>query len=129
LGDVQLLYLSLCQLPLPCCQSGLLVPQTGFPTIGVKLTGQDLGADILQSFSLLVEVGLTTLEGGLTGAQDLELAIECDGVQLFLLQQSSLPLQQLPLQLFHISRPLVDLACAHGEAVLLLDDGTGPGLG
>jgi hypothetical protein len=42
---------------------------------------------VLQGFALPVEVGLTTLEGGLVGAQDLELTTECDVVQLFLLQQ------------------------------------------
>jgi hypothetical protein len=62
------------------------------------------------------------LEGGLTGAQDLKLAMEGDVVQLF-------RLLQLPLQLLHISRPLVDLACMHGEFLLLLDDGAGLGLG
>jgi hypothetical protein len=80
LGDGQLLHLSL-----PCHQSSLLVPQTGLSTIGVELTGQDLGTAVLQSFPLPVEVGLMTLEGGLTGAQDLGLATECDVVQLFLL--------------------------------------------
>jgi hypothetical protein len=49
-----------------------------------------MGAGILQSFLLPVEVGLTTLEGGLTGTQDLELTTKCDVVQL-------LPLLQLPL--------------------------------
>jgi hypothetical protein len=47
LGDGQLLHQSLRQLPLLCRQSGLLVPQTGLLTIGVELTGQDLGAGVL----------------------------------------------------------------------------------
>jgi hypothetical protein len=51
-----------------------------------------------------------------------------DVVQLFPLQQLSLLLLQLPLQLFHLSRPLVDLACTHGEVLPLLDDGAGPSL-
>jgi hypothetical protein len=83
LGDGQLLHLSLCQLPLLHRQSGLLVPQTGLLTIGVKLIGQDLGVGFLQSFPLPVEVGLTMLECGLAGAQDLELTTERDVVQLF----------------------------------------------
>jgi hypothetical protein len=36
---------------------------------------------------------------------------------------------QLPLQLFQLPCPLVDLAHAHGKALLLLDDGAGLGLG
>jgi hypothetical protein len=70
MGDDQLLHLPLCQWPLPGRQSGLLVPQTGLPTIGVELAGQDLGTSILQSFPLLFWVGLTTLEAGLVDAQD-----------------------------------------------------------
>jgi hypothetical protein len=62
------------------------------------------------------------VEAGLVGTQSLELAAERDLVQL-------LPLQQLPLQLFHLTRPLVDLACARGKVLLLLDDDVGPGLG
>jgi hypothetical protein len=123
LGDDQLLHLSL-----PCHQSDLLVPHTGLPTISVELPGQDIGVGVLQSFSLLVEVGLMTLKSGLVGAEDLEVVTECDVVQLFPLQQPPLPLQQLPLQLFHIPCPLVDLACVHGEVIILLDDDTGPGL-
>jgi hypothetical protein len=68
LGDDQLMYLPLHQLPLPHRQSGLVVPQIGLPTISVELTGQDLGVGILQSFTLLVKVALTTVEGGLAGA-------------------------------------------------------------
>jgi hypothetical protein len=83
---------------------------------------------VLQRFPLSVEVGLTTLEPGLMGAQDLKLATKGDVVQLFPLQQLSLPLLQLPLQPFYISHSLVDLACAHGEVLLFLDDGVGPGL-
>jgi hypothetical protein len=37
LGDGQLLHLLPHQLPLPGHQSGLLIPQTGLPTIGVEL--------------------------------------------------------------------------------------------
>ncbi len=62
------------------------------------------------------------VEGGLTGAQDLKLVMEHVVIQLLLLQQS-------PLQLLHISRPLVDLACVRDKVLLLLDDGAGPGLG
>jgi hypothetical protein len=83
LGLNQLLHLLLHRLSFPCHQSGLMVPQTGLPTIGVKLVGQDLDAGILQSFPLPVKVGLTTLEVGLTGAQDHKLATECDVIQLF----------------------------------------------
>jgi hypothetical protein len=78
LGSGQLLHLPLHQLPLPGHQSGLLVPQAGLPAIGVELTGQDLGTGVLQSFLLPLEVGLTTLEAGLAGAQDLKLAAEGD---------------------------------------------------
>jgi hypothetical protein len=76
---------------------------------------------VLQSFLLPLEVGLTAVEAGLTSAQGLELTPEGDFVQL-------LPLLQQPLQLFHLPRPLVDLACAHSKVLLRLDDGTGPGL-
>jgi hypothetical protein len=73
-----------------------------------------------------------TLKVGLTGAQDLELMAEGDVVQLFLLLQLPLPLLQLPLsllqQLLHLPRPLVDLACAQDEVLLLLDNGASPGL-
>jgi hypothetical protein len=120
LDDGQLLHLPLCQLPLPRCQSSLQVPRTGLPAISVELVGQDLGVGVSQSFPLLVKVDLVTVEGGLASAQDLKLATERDVVQL-------LPLQQLPLQLLHISRRLVDLARARDE-VLLLDDGASPGL-
>jgi hypothetical protein len=47
LGDDQLLHLPLHQLPLPGCQSGLLVHQAGLPAIGVELPGQDLGTGVL----------------------------------------------------------------------------------
>jgi hypothetical protein len=90
LGDDQLLHLPLCQLPLPGRQSGLLVPQPGILGIRVELTGQDLGTGILQSFLLLLKVGLMLVEEGLVGAQGLELAPEGDVVQL-------LPLLQQPL--------------------------------
>jgi hypothetical protein len=56
------------------------------------------------------------------GTQSLKLAAERDIIQLLLLQQ-------LPLQLFHLTRPLVDLACARSKFLLLLDDDIGPGLG
>jgi hypothetical protein len=69
------------------------------------------------------------LEGGLTGAQDFKLVMECNVVQLFPHQQSLLPLQQRPFQLLHITRPLVDLAHIHGKVLLLLDDDVSPGLG
>jgi hypothetical protein len=90
LGDDQLMHLPLCQLPLPGRQSGLLVPQPGILGIRVELTGQDLGTGILQSFLLLLKVGLMLVEEGLVGAQGLELAPEGDVVQL-------LPLLQQPL--------------------------------
>jgi hypothetical protein len=78
LSNSQLLHL-----PLSGRQSGLLVPRTSLPTIGVKLVGQDLGTGILQSFLLPFEVGITTIEAGLMGTQDLELAAEGDVIQLF----------------------------------------------
>jgi hypothetical protein len=62
------------------------------------------------------------VEASLAGAQDLELSLEGDVVQL-------LPLLLQPLQLFHLPLPLVDLACAHSKVLLLLGDGTGPSLG
>jgi hypothetical protein len=51
------------------------------------------------------------VEVGLAGAQDLKLVTERDVVQLL-----------------HISHPLVDLAHACNEVLLLLDVGTGTGL-
>jgi hypothetical protein len=71
-GDSQLLHLLLHELSLPRHQASLLVPQIGLPTISIELIG----------FPLYVKVGLTMVEGGLTGAQDLMLAMECDVVQL-----------------------------------------------
>jgi hypothetical protein len=71
---------------------------------------------------LPVKLGLTSVEAGLVGTQSLELTAERDLVQLLLLQQ-------LPVQLFHLTRPLVDLACARGKVLLLLDDDVGPSLG
>jgi hypothetical protein len=68
----------------------LLVPQPGIPGFRVKLTGQDLGTGVLQSFLHPLKVGLTTVEAGLMGAQGLELTPEGDVVQL-------LPLLQQPL--------------------------------
>jgi hypothetical protein len=75
-------------------------------------------------------------KAGLAGAQDLELTTEGDVVQLLPLLQLPLPLLQLPLlllqlplQLLHLPRPLVDPTFAHGEVLLLLDDGAGPSLG
>jgi hypothetical protein len=65
----------------------LLVSQPGIPGIRVELTGQDLGTNVLQSLLLSFEVGLTTVEAGLVGAQDLELSPEGDGVQLLPLLQ------------------------------------------
>jgi hypothetical protein len=121
-GDGQLLHLLLHQLSLPRRQSGLLVPQTSLPGISIELASQDLDADVLESFTLPVKLGLASLETGLVGTQSLELAVERDPVQL-------LPLQQPPLQFFHLSRPLVDLARARGEILLLLDDDGGAGLG
>jgi hypothetical protein len=121
-GDGQVLHLPLHQLPLQCRQSSLLVPQTGLLGFSVELADQDLGTGVLQTFTLPVKLGLATVEAGLAGTQSLKLATERDIVQL-------LPLQQLPLQLFHLTRPLVDLACAHGKVLLLLDDDVGPGLG
>jgi hypothetical protein len=99
----------------------LLVPQPGIPGICVELTGQDLGTGVLQSFLLLLEVGLTAVEASLTGAQNLKLSPEGDVVQL-------LPLLQQPLQLFHLPLLLVDLACTHSKVLLLLGDGAGPSL-
>jgi hypothetical protein len=77
---------------------------------------------ILQNFPLSLEFGITTFEAGLAGAQDLELPAEGDVIYL-------LPLLQLPLQLIHLPRPLVDLMCTHDEVLLLLDDGVNPSLG
>jgi hypothetical protein len=77
---------------------------------------------VLQSFLLLLEVGLTMVKVGLVGAQGLELAPEGDVVQL-------LPLLQQPLQLFHLPHLLVDLAYAHSKVLLPLDDGAGRGHG
>jgi hypothetical protein len=121
-GDGQLLHLPLRQLPLPCRQSSLLVPQTSLPGVSIKLASQDLDTGVLQTFMLPVKLGLAPVEAGLTGTQSLELAVERDLIQL-------LTLQQPPLQLFHLARPLVDLACAHGKILLLLDDDGGAGLG
>jgi hypothetical protein len=121
-GDGQLQHLPLRQLPLPRRQSGLLVPQTSLPGISIELASQDLDAGVLQSFTLPVKLGLASVEAGLTGTQSLELAAERDPIQL-------LPLQQPPLKFFHLSRPLVDLACARGEILLLLDDDSGAGFG
>jgi hypothetical protein len=121
-GDGQLLHLPLHQLQLPCYQSSLLIPQTGVPSFIVELADQDLGTGVLQTFTLPVKLSLVTVEAGLAGTQSLKLATERDIVQL-------LPLQQLPLQLFHLTRPLVDLACAHGKVLLLLDADVGRGLG
>jgi hypothetical protein len=78
LGDGQLLHLVLRQLPLSGHQYSLLVPQPGLLAIRVKLTDQDLSTGVLQSFSLPLEVGLTTVEAGLAGTQDLELTAEGD---------------------------------------------------
>jgi hypothetical protein len=50
------------------------------PGIRIELTGQDLGTNVLQSLLLSLEVGLTAIEAGLTGAQDLELSPEGDVV-------------------------------------------------
>jgi hypothetical protein len=122
LGDDQLLHLPLHQLPLPGRQLSLLVSQPGIPGIRVEPTGQDLGTDVLQSLLLSLEVGLTAVEAGLAGAQDLKLSSEGDVVQL-------LPLLQQPLQLFHLLLPLVDLSCTRIKLLLLLSDGTGPRLG
>jgi hypothetical protein len=77
---------------------------------------------VLQSFLLPLKVSLMTIKAGLMGAQGLELVPKGDIVQL-------LPLLQQPLRLFHLLRPLVDLACAHSKFLLLLHDGTGLGLG
>jgi hypothetical protein len=121
LGDDQLLHLSLHQLPLPGHRLSLLVSQPGIPGIHVELTGQDLGTDVLQSLLFSLEVGLTTVEAGLMGAQGLELSPEGDVIQL-------LPLLQQPLQLFHLLLPLVDLACTRNKLLLLLGDGAGPNL-
>jgi hypothetical protein len=79
-GDGELLHLPLRQLPLPRCQSGLLVPQTSLPGISIDLTSQDLDAGVLESFTLPVELGLVSLETGLAGTQSLELAAERDPV-------------------------------------------------
>jgi hypothetical protein len=122
LGDSQLLHLPLCQLSLSGHQSGLLVPQISLPAIRIELAGQNLGTGVLYSFSLPLEVGLTTVETDLAGAQDLELTAEGDVIQLF-------PLLQLPLQFLHLPRPLVDLVSAHDKVLLLLDDGAGLCLG
>jgi hypothetical protein len=122
LGDDQLLHLALRQLLLLGRQSGLLIPQPDLPGIRIELACQDLGTGILQSFLLPLEVGLTTVEAGLAGAHGLGLTPEGDVVQLF-------PLLQQPLQLFHLLRPLVDLACMHSKVLLLLDDSTDSGLG
>jgi hypothetical protein len=116
-GDGQLLHLSLL-----CRQSSLLVPQTGLPGVSVELAGQNLDTGVLQTFMLPVKLSLATVEARLVGTQSLKLAAERDIIQL-------LPLQQLPLQLFHLTRPLVDLASARGKVLLLLDDDVGPGLG
>jgi hypothetical protein len=131
LSNSQLLHL-----PPPGHQFGLLVPQSSLPTIDVELAGQDLGTDILQSFSLPFEVSITTIEAGLAGTQDLKLTAEGDAIQLFPLLQLPLSLLQLPLsllqqplQLFHLSCPPIDLAYAHGKVLLLLDDNVGPVLG
>jgi hypothetical protein len=105
-----------------CRQSGLLVPQTSLPGVSIELASQDLDTGVLQTFTLLVKLGLASVEAGLVGTQSLELAAECDLVQL-------LPLQQSPLQLFHLSHPLVDLVRARGKILLLLDDDGGAGLG
>jgi hypothetical protein len=83
---------------------------------------QDLDTGVLQTFTLPVKLGLTSVEAGLAGTQSLELAAERDLVQLLLLQQP-------PLQLFHLSRPLVDLVRARGKILLLLDDDGDAGLG
>jgi hypothetical protein len=99
----------------------LLFSQPGIPGIRVELTGQDLGTDVLQSLLLSLEVDLTAVEAGLTGAQDLELSPDGDVVQL-------LPLLQQPLQLFHLLLPLVDLACMRSKLLLLLGDSAGPSL-
>jgi hypothetical protein len=80
LGDDQLLHLPLHQLPLPGHQLSLLVSQPGIPGIRIELTGQDLGTNVLQSLLLSLEVGLTAVEAGLAGAQDLELSPEGDVV-------------------------------------------------
>jgi hypothetical protein len=55
--------------------------------------------------------------------------VEGDVIQLLPLLQLPLSLLKQPLQLYHLPRPLVDLACVHNKVLLLLDDGTGPGLG
>jgi hypothetical protein len=75
LGDDQLLHL-----PLPSHQLSLLVSQPGIPGIRIELTGQDLGTNVLQSLLLSLEVGLTAVEAGLAGAQDLDLLPEGDVV-------------------------------------------------
>jgi hypothetical protein len=121
-SDDQLLHLPLRQLSLLCCQSSLPAPQTSLPGVSVELASQDLDTGVLQTFTLPVKLGLASVEAGLAGTQSLELAAERDLVQL-------LRIQQLPLQLFHLSCPLVDLACARGKVLLLLDDDGGPGLG
>jgi hypothetical protein len=74
LGDGQLLHLPLRQLPLPCRQSGLLVPQTILPGVSIKLASQDLDTGVLQTFTLPVKLGLASVEARLTGTQSLELA-------------------------------------------------------
>jgi hypothetical protein len=71
---------------------------------------------------LPVKLGLAPVEAGLAGTQSLELVAERDLVKL-------LTLQQLPLQLFHLARLLVDLVRAHSKILLLLDDDGSAGLG
>jgi hypothetical protein len=99
-----------------------MVPQTSLPGVSIELMSQDLDTGVLQTFTLPVKLGLASVEAGLTGTQSLKLTAERDPVQL-------LPFQQSPLQLFHLSRPQVDLARTRGEILLLLDDDGDAGLG
>jgi hypothetical protein len=81
-GDGKLLHLPLRQLPLPCCQSGLLVLQTSLLGVSIELASQDLDTGVLQTFTLPVKLGLASVEAGLVGTQILELTAERDPVQL-----------------------------------------------
>jgi hypothetical protein len=108
-------------LPLPGHQLSLLVSQPGILGIRVELMVQDLGTDILQSLLLSLEVGLTAIEAGLTGAQGLKLSPKGDVVQL-------LPLLQQPIQLFRLQLLLVDLACTRSKLLLLFGDNAGSSL-
>jgi hypothetical protein len=122
LGDDQLLHLSLHQLPLPGRQFYLRSLSSVSRASALSSRARIWARASSRASLLLLKVGLTAVEAGLAGAQDLELSPEGDVVQL-------LPLLQQPLQLFHLPLLLVDLACARSKVLLLLGDGAGLSLG